>query len=103
MRMADLAGEILPRWTAESPGGGPIIRDTGQVAELIALGRMVAVLPESVGCHLGRDLVAIPVEGRRTTLLAAWSEDRRDRALAGFIRSAAETAAMRSAHRRPAS
>ncbi len=95
VRMADLAGETFPRWTAESPGNGPVIRDTGQVAELIALGRIIAVLPESVAGHLGRDLAAIPVEGRRTTLLAAWPEERRDRALAVFIRIAAEVAAMR--------
>ncbi|TDD17050.1 LysR family transcriptional regulator [Nonomuraea diastatica] len=96
VRMADLAGEVFPRWTAESPGSGSVIKDTGQVAELIALGRMVAVLPESVACHLGRDLVAVPVDGRQTTLLAAWPEERRDHALAVFIRTAAEVAAMRS-------
>jgi DNA-binding transcriptional LysR family regulator len=96
VRMADLAGEIFPRWTADSPGGGPVIRDTGQVAELIALERMIALLPESVAHHLGGDLVAVPVEGRRTTLLAVWPEERRDRALAVFIRTAAEIAATRS-------
>jgi len=96
VRMVDLAGEIFPRWTDESPGSGPVITDTGQVAELIALGRITAVLPESVACRLGRDLVTIPVDGRQTTLLAAWPEDRRDRALAAFIRTAAEVAATRS-------
>lgn len=95
VRMADLAGEILPRWTADAPGSGPVIKDTGQVAELIALGRMIAVLPESVAGHLGRGLVAVPVDGRRTTLLAVWPEERRDRALAAFIRTAAGTAAER--------
>ncbi|ONK14374.1 LysR family transcriptional regulator [Streptomyces sp. MP131-18] len=95
VRAADLVGETFPRWTPESPGSGPVISDTGQVAELIALGRIVAMLPESVVRHLGRDLVAIPVDGRRTTLLAAWPEERRDRALAVFIRTAAEIAAMR--------
>ncbi|MFD2419859.1 LysR family transcriptional regulator [Amycolatopsis pigmentata] len=93
---ADLAGEILPRWAEDAPGTGPVIKDTGQVAELIALGRMIAVLPESVARHLGRGLVAVPVEGRRTTLAAAWTDQRRDRALASFVRTAAETATMLS-------
>ncbi|WP_051840263.1 LysR family transcriptional regulator [Streptomyces sp. NRRL F-5126] len=90
---ADLAGETFPRWTADAPGSGPVIRDTGQVAELIALGRMIAVLPESVARRLGHGLVTIPVDDRRTTLLAAWPAERRDRALAAFIRTAAVTAA----------
>jgi DNA-binding transcriptional LysR family regulator len=97
VRVADLDGEIFPRWTAKSPGDGPVIRDTGQVAELIALGRMIAILPESVTCHLSRDLAAIPVDGRRTTLLAAWPEERRDRALAVFLRTAVEITEKRSA------
>jgi DNA-binding transcriptional LysR family regulator len=96
VRTADLTGEVFPRWTTDAPGNGPVITDTGQVAELIALGRMIAVLPESVACRLGRDLVAIPVDGRQTTLLAVWPEERHDRALAAFIRTAAEIAATRS-------
>ncbi|MGR6915505.1 LysR family transcriptional regulator [[Actinomadura] parvosata] len=97
LRPADLAGETFPRWTAQWPGTGPVIRDTGQVAELIALGRMVAVLPESVARHLGRGLATVPLDGRRTTLLAVWREERRDRALAALVRTAAEVAVTRSA------
>jgi DNA-binding transcriptional LysR family regulator len=96
VRTVDLAGEVLPRWTDESPGDGPVITDTGQVAELVALGRITAVLPESVACRIGRGLVAVPVDDRRTTLLAAWPEERRDRALAAFVRTAVEVAAARS-------
>ncbi|NJP96962.1 hypothetical protein HCN51_47350 [Nonomuraea sp. FMUSA5-5] len=62
------------------------------MAELIALGRMVAVLPESVARNLGRGLAAVPLDGRRTTLLAVWREERRDRALAALVRTAAEVA-----------
>lgn len=96
VRTADLVGETFPRWADEAPGSGPVITDTGQVAELVALGRITAVLPESVACRLGRDLVAIPVDGRETTLLAVWPEERHDRALAAFIRTAAEVAAEHS-------
>jgi DNA-binding transcriptional LysR family regulator len=92
VRTADLIGETLPRWRPDAPGRGPIITDTGQVAELIALGRMIAVLPESVAAHLGHDLVAVPVEGRQATLVAAWPEQRRDHALAAFLRVTAEVA-----------
>ncbi|TQS30342.1 hypothetical protein [Microbispora sp. KK1-11] len=67
------------------------------MAELIALGRMIAALPESVAHHLGRGLVAVPLDGRRTTLLAVWPEERRDRTLAPLVRTAAEVAVTRSA------
>ena len=83
----------MPRWTARSPGTGPLISDTGQVAELIALGRMVAVLPESVAAGLGRGLAAVPVTGRRTRLMAVWAEQRRDLPLAALVRTLADTAA----------
>lgn len=53
---------------------------------------LVLVLPESVARGLGRDLVTIPVDGRETPLLAAWPEERRDHALAVFIRAATEVA-----------
>ncbi len=93
VRMADLAGEAFPRWTDDCPASGPVIRDTGQVTQLIALGRTIAVLPESVTLHLRRDLVAVPViDGRLTTLLLAWSEESRSRTLAAFVRAAAEVA-----------
>ncbi len=91
--MADLAGETFPRWSADDPAPGPLIRDTGQVTQLVALGRAVAVLPESVRLHLRRDLVAVPVlDGTLITLLLAWPEESRSRPLAAFIRTATEVA-----------
>jgi DNA-binding transcriptional LysR family regulator len=96
--MADLAGETFPRWTPDSEGPGPLIRDTGQVTQLIALGKTIAVLPESVKAHLRRDLVAVPIlDGQLTTLLIAWSEESRSRPLAALIRTAAEVAGQTSA------
>lgn len=97
--MADLAGETFPRWTDDCPAGdqasGPLIRDTGQVTQLVALGRTIAVLPESVTLHLRRDLVAVPVlDGQLTTLLIAWSEESRSRPLAAFVRTAADVASQ---------
>lgn len=92
--MADLAGEVFPRWREEDPDtGGPVIRDTGQVTQLVALGRVVAVLPASSRMHLRRDVVAIPVlDGTLLTLMLAWPEESRSRALAAFVRTAAAVA-----------
>jgi LysR family transcriptional regulator, benzoate and cis,cis-muconate-responsive activator of ben and cat genes len=87
-------GETFPRWREEDPDtGGPLIRDTGQVTQLVALGRVVAVLPASSRTHLRRDLVAIPVlDGTLLTLMLAWPEESRSRALAAFVRTAAAVA-----------
>lgn len=91
--MADLDGEQFPNWPGEPPNGGPVVRDTGQIMQLIALGRIIAVLPESVRHHLRQDLVCVPVaDGRTTTLAIAWPEDTRSRPLASFVRAATETA-----------
>lgn len=47
--MADLAGETMPRWPGKpaSHGDGLVVSDAGQLMQLIALGRMVAVVGES--------------------------------------------------------
>lgn len=93
LRMADLAGETFPRWSEQEPGPGPLVRDSGQVTQLIALGRMIAVLPESVGVGLRGDLVAVPVtDGVPSTLVLAWPEDARARALSAFVRAAVTVA-----------
>jgi DNA-binding transcriptional LysR family regulator len=63
VRLADLADETLPRWPGK-PGGngtGPLIHDAGQLMQLITLGRMVAVVPESVRGRLHSGLVCRPV------------------------------------------
>jgi len=91
--MADLADETFPRWSEDDPSTGPLIRDTGQVTQLVALGRTVAVLPESARLHLRRDLVTVPIlDGNLITLLLAWPEDSHSRALAALVRTATEVA-----------
>jgi hypothetical protein len=93
--MADLEGEVLPRRPAAAgPGGGPVIGDGGQLMQLIALGRMVAVLPESMRGLLRDDLAAVPVrDAAPTTLVLAWPEASRSRALAAFVRATTAVAA----------
>jgi DNA-binding transcriptional LysR family regulator len=97
--MADLEGEVLPRRPhAAGPGDGPVIGDGGQLMQLIALGRMVAVLPESMRGLLRADLTAVPVrDAEPTTLVLAWAEASRSRALAAFVRSTAAVAAASTA------
>ncbi len=92
--MADLEGEVLPRRPHDpGPGDGPVVGDGGQLMQLIALGRMVAVLPESMRGLLRDDLAAVPVrDAAPTTLVIAWPEASRSRALAAFVRSATAAA-----------
>ncbi len=101
--LADLDGGDAPvaRY-GHGLDGLPPVTDGGQLMQLIALGRAVAVLPESMRGLLRDDLVAVPVrDAAPTTLVLAWPEASRSRALAAFVRStaavAAEFAAARSA------
>jgi DNA-binding transcriptional LysR family regulator len=94
--LADLRGETMPRWPHLPPDGadGPEVHDTGQLMQLIALGQVVAVLPESVRGQLRHDLVCVPViDAPATTLLLAWPEAATSLALAAFVRAATQTAA----------
>jgi DNA-binding transcriptional LysR family regulator len=94
--LADLAGEPMPDWpgTAAYHGPGPRVRDAGQLMQLIALGRTVAVVPASVRGQVRRDLVCVPVvDAPPTTVMVAWPEGNRSAALAAFVRAATAVAA----------
>ncbi|MEU5885116.1 LysR family transcriptional regulator [Spirillospora sp. NPDC047279] len=100
LRMSDLDGEPLPRWRGV-PGSGrpdaPEVGDPSEVMQLIALGRMAAVVPESARLHLRRDLVCVPVvDAAPVTVLLAWPENARSPALAAFVRTAAGCAQAQS-------
>ena len=94
--LADLRDEPVARWrgvplAAGAPG--PEVADAGQLMQLVALGRTVAVVPESVRGHLRRDLVTVPVpDAPPTTVVLAWPEGSRSPAIAGFVRTATEVA-----------
>ncbi|MBB4907838.1 LysR family transcriptional regulator [Actinophytocola algeriensis] len=93
LTMADLAGEQLPHWPGNPPNGGPLVRDSGQLQQLIALGRTIALLPASTRHHLGPELAQVPVTDAPTSTLAiAWAEDSRSRPLAAFIQAAVQCA-----------
>jgi DNA-binding transcriptional LysR family regulator len=91
LTLADLAGEPLPRWPGAKPDGadGPQVRDGSQLLELVALGRVVALLPDSIRDRLRPDLVCVPVlDAAMSTLVVAWPERSRSPATAAFVRAA---------------
>ncbi len=94
--LADLRGEPMPNWPGSPGGDGPLVRDSAQLMQLIALGRIVAVMPESVRGHMREDLVAVPVlDAPPSSVLLAWPAGSRSRALAAFVRTATAVAARR--------
>lgn len=95
VRLADLRGERFPRWPGHGPADSaePEVRDGAQLMQLIALGRLVAVMPESVRQAARPDVVCVPVvDAPPTSLLLAWPERTRSRAVAAFVRVGAEVA-----------
>ncbi|MCP2256649.1 DNA-binding transcriptional regulator, LysR family [Streptoalloteichus tenebrarius] len=98
LRMADLRGEPLPRWvgTESEDATGPEVTDTAQLSQLVALGRVVAVLPESLLAPLRPELVCVPVlDATPSTLVLAWPEQSRSPAVAAFVRAATAVSARR--------
>ena len=98
--LADLAGETLPRWPGmpDGPAAGPLVRDQGQLMQLIALGRMVAVVPESVRDRLHSGLTCRPVpDAPATTIAVAWPSGSTSRPVAAFVRAATTVAARAAA------
>ncbi|MEV0642306.1 LysR family transcriptional regulator [Streptomyces sp. NPDC050619] len=95
LTLADLDGEPTPRWAEPSSdeASGPEVRDTGQLMQLIALGRLIAVVPESVRRHARSDVVCVPVlDAPSSSILLAWPERTRSRAVAAFVRASTEVA-----------
>ena len=100
--LADLDGEPTPRWPGAHPpaaDGGtpqseiPQVRDTAQLMQLVALGRLVAVLPVSVCGHARPDVVCVPLlDAPRTSVLLAWPDRTTSRAVAAFARAAEDIA-----------
>ena len=97
--LADLAGETVPQWPeAADLSPGPVVRDAGELMQLVALRRAVALVSESaldrpyrgVTYRLVRD--APPAK-----LVVAWPEGSTARHVAAFVR-AARTAADDHAH-----
>lgn len=89
VRLADLDADPTPRW----PATHPEVDDPATLMQLVALGRLIVVAPESVRDQVRRDLTCVPVlDGTPTTVVLAWAEQTRSRALASFVRTATEVA-----------
>jgi DNA-binding transcriptional LysR family regulator len=88
--MADLHGEPMPRWPESRPDvTGHLVTDGNQMLQLIQLGRLIAVMPESVGQHLPAGLTSRPVlDADPVTLVLAWSQTSTSREVADFVRAA---------------
>jgi DNA-binding transcriptional LysR family regulator len=82
----------LARWAhdgAYPPGPGPEIRDQTQLAQLIALGRTVAVFPDSARSWLWAEHTAVPLTDAPAVVThIAWPAHSRSLALASLIRTA---------------
>jgi DNA-binding transcriptional LysR family regulator len=88
--LADLEGEPFPRWPG-SDVSGPEVRDPGQLLQLVALGQVVAVVPESARRHVRPDVTCVPVlDAPSTSILLAWPDRTRSRAVAAFVRASVE-------------
>ena len=93
--LADLDGERLPRWPGMDPdqAAGPAVRDGAQLMQLVALGQVVTVLPASMRHNARADVVCVPVlDAPSSSILVAWPERTRSRAVAAFVRASTEAA-----------
>jgi DNA-binding transcriptional LysR family regulator len=97
LHMADLAGETLHR----KPTDPSKMKSITALMHLIALGRMIAVLPRVLTTPLRDDLTAVPVaDVPPVVLLLAWPAHSTSPSVAALARAAAAaTHSMRSRHR----
>ncbi|RSN71995.1 LysR family transcriptional regulator [Actinomadura sp. WAC 06369] len=80
-----------PRLDGTYPDGpGPEVRTQSQLAQLVALGRTLLVIPASSRAWQWPEHVAVPVvDAPRVTTVIAWPPSSRSRAVASLVRSAA--------------
>ena len=96
VHMDDLRADPLPLYPFANGTAPPglAIGGTGEITQLIALGRLIAVLPESVTDRVPRGVTWLPVaDAPATTLVVAWPRDSRSLPVAEFVRVAAEVVA----------
>ncbi|AQW49280.1 LysR family transcriptional regulator [Streptomyces violaceusniger] len=90
--VSDIPDLPLARWSRDGvypPGPGPEIHDQTQLAQLIALGRTVAVFPDSARAWLWAEHTAVPLTDAPPVVThIAWPAHSRSLALAGLVRAA---------------
>ncbi len=84
----------MPRWPRPDgtypDGPGPEVHDAAQLRQLVELGRVAAILPESGVARRG-GLTAVPVsDAPDVTTVLAWPPHSRSRALAELVRVAGQ-------------
>lgn len=88
----DVPGLPRARWPRHGtypPGPGPEVHDQTQLAQLIALGRTMAVFPESARAGLWAEHTAVPLTDAPPVVThIVWPAHSRSLALAGLIRAA---------------
>jgi len=90
VQLADLERDPTPRWAGPTRPGAA---NSGEIMQLIALGRLTAVVPESVRDRLGAGVVARPVlDAPTATLVVAWSARSTSVRVADFVRAATRVA-----------
>jgi DNA-binding transcriptional LysR family regulator len=90
--VSDIPGLPLARWSRDDtypPGPGPEIHDQTQLAQLIALGRTVAVFPDSARAWLWAEHTAVPLTDAPPVVThIAWPAHSRSLALARLVHTA---------------
>ncbi|MGC0208578.1 LysR family transcriptional regulator [Streptomyces levis] len=90
--VTDIPDLPLARWSRDGtflPGPGPEIHDQTQLAQLIALGRTLAIFPDSARSWLWAEHSAVPLTDAPPVVThIAWPAHSRSLALAGLIRTA---------------
>jgi DNA-binding transcriptional LysR family regulator len=89
---AGIPGLPLARWSHDgghAPGPGPEIHDQTQLAQLIALGRTLAVFPDSARAWLWAEHAAVPLSDAPPVVThIVWPAHSRSLALAALVRTA---------------
>ncbi|MFD9944873.1 LysR family transcriptional regulator [Nonomuraea sp. NPDC059023] len=103
---ADLVTEPAPQWSdstvvdrdywlgnPDRQAGGPAVRDTAQLLEVIALGQAVALVPASLAARNVRpDVTYRPVrDAAPYRTLALWPADSRSPSITWFVKTALES------------
>ncbi|WP_341721123.1 LysR family transcriptional regulator [Micromonospora sp. FIMYZ51] len=93
--ISDVPELPVARWPRQDgtyePGPGPEIHDQSQLAQLIALGRTMAVLCASSRSWLWNAHTAVPLtDAPHVTTVLAWPPHSRSRAVAGLVRTATQ-------------
>ncbi|MFE7565513.1 LysR family transcriptional regulator [Streptomyces sp. NPDC057539] len=91
VRMSDLEGEVLPRWQGVPgrDGTDPEIASVVQMLQLVAVGRMIGMLPRSLVEPVPAGLVCVPVaDAPPSRLVLAWAEQDRRPLVASFVAAA---------------